>query len=120
MVIIDDFLADVAYGSINIKRKLSELFFRGRHSNSNIIFFAQTFFKIPVEIRDNSEQFCLFKSSKGRVRINQIANALVGEIPRDVFVEAYDAVTNKITGHKEDGAPLYHDIIYKPCTASSI
>ena len=60
LIVLDDMIADM----INNKKLnpvVTELFIRGRKLNISIVFFTQSYFKVPKDIRLNSTHFLLWR-----------------------------------------------------------
>ena len=63
IIVLDDMIADM----INNKRLnpvVTELFIRGRKLNISIVFIAQSYFKVPKDVRLNSTNIFIIKNSK--------------------------------------------------------
>ena len=68
IVIFDDLVCE------SNQKSIINYFTHGRHRNCGVIYLAQSFFKVPKEIRDNCTHFCVFDFSPQEN--NQIADKL--------------------------------------------
>ena len=55
IVIFDDYMCE------KNQNEIVNYFTNGRHHNCTVIYLTQSFFKVPKSIRDNVENFCIFK-----------------------------------------------------------
>ena len=87
LIVIDDFVCEK-----NLK-KVSELFIRGRKSNCSIVFISQSYFKIPTQVRINSDYFIFTRNLKGN-ELTQIAKDYGGCLSIDEFKKFYRSATS--------------------------
>ena len=91
LIVFDDMIADM----INNKKLnpiVTELFIRGRKRNISIVFITQSYFKVPQDVRLNSTQFFIMKSSNKR-ELQQIALNHSSDIDFKDFVKIYKKCT---------------------------
>ena len=95
IIIFDDITADM----INNKKfnpVVTELFLRGRKRNISIVFFTQSYFKVPKDVRLNSTHFFIMKIPNKR-ELQQIAVNHSFDIDFKVFMKIYkNALQNHI------------------------
>ena len=73
---------------------VTELFIRGRKLNISIVFFTQSYFKLPKDIRLNSTHFFIMKISNKR-ELQQIALNHSSDIDFKDFMKIYKKCTAK-------------------------
>ena len=88
LIIIDDFICER-----NLS-KVSELFIRGRKSNCSTVFISQSYFKIPTQIRINSDYFIFTRNLKGNELI-QVSKDQSGMLTIDEFRRLYRIATSE-------------------------
>ena len=93
LIVFDDTIADM----INNKKLnsiVTELFIRGRKSNTSLIFITQSYFKVPKYVRNNSTHFFIMKIPNKR-ELMQIAINHTSDINTKDFIEIYRKCTDK-------------------------
>ena len=93
LIVFDDMIADM----INNKKLnsiVTELFIRGRKLNIYLIFIAQSYFKVPKDVRNNSTHFFVMKIPNKR-EVMQISINHSSDINSKDFIEIYKKCTNK-------------------------
>ena len=60
LIVFDDMIADMIQNK-KLNSVLTELFIRGRKLNISLVFFTQTYFKVPKDVRLNSTHFFITK-----------------------------------------------------------
>ena len=63
LILFDDMIADMIQNK-KLNSVLTELFIRGRKLNISLVFFTQTYFKVPKDVRLNSTHFFITKKFK--------------------------------------------------------
>ena len=58
LIVFDDMITDMINNK-NLNPIVTELFIRGRKLNISIVFIAQSYFKVPKDVRLNSAHFLL-------------------------------------------------------------
>ena len=96
LIIFDDMNADM----INNKKLnpiVTELFIRGRKLNKSIVFITQSYFKVPKDVRLNSEHFFTMKIPDKR-ELQQTALNHTSDIEfRDFTAEPFPFLVNDTT-----------------------
>ena len=87
LIVIDDFVCER-----NLS-KVSELFIRGRKSNCSTVFISQSYFKIPTQVRINSDYFIFTRNLKGN-ELTQVAKDQSGMVSIDEFKHLYRIATS--------------------------
>ena len=93
LITVDDMIADM----INNKKLnpvVTELFIRGRKLNISIGFIAQSYFKIPKDVRLNSTNFFIMKIPNKR-ELQQIALNHLSDIDFKDFMKIYKKCTTE-------------------------
>jgi hypothetical protein len=90
LIIIDDF----AVSSKKEMDKISDLFVRGRHKNTTIIFLTQLYFKCSRDIKLNCSHIILFQSYNKR-ELTSLAMDLGSDLPKGKFQELYNRILSK-------------------------
>ena len=60
LIVFDDMIADIINNN-KLNPIVTELFIRGRKLNISIVFIAQSYFKVPKDVRLNSTHFIIMK-----------------------------------------------------------
>ena len=87
MIVFDDMIADM----INNKKlnpMVTELFIRGRKLNISIAFIAQSYFKVPKDVRLNPTHFFIMKFPN-KIELQQIATNHSSDINFKDFIKIY-------------------------------
>ena len=93
LIVFDDMIADM----INNKKLnpvVTELFIRGRKLNIAIVFIAQSYFKVPKDVRLNSTHFSILKIPNKR-ELQQTALNHSSDIDFKDFMRIYKKCTAK-------------------------
>ena len=93
LIVFDDMIADM----INNKKLnpvVTELFIRGRKLNISIVFIAQSYFKVPKDVRLNSTHFSILKTPNKR-ELQQTALNHSSDIDFKDFMRIYKKCTAK-------------------------
>ncbi len=69
---------------------ISSCFSLGRHHGASIIYLSQSFFKLPVFIRNNSTYFCIFRLGMDS-ELGKIHDRLASDVSREKFKQMYQA-----------------------------
>ena len=91
IIVLDNMITDM----INNKKRnpvVTELFIRGRKLNISIVFFTQSYFKVPKDVRLNSTHFFIMKISNKR-ELQQIALNHSSDIAFKDFIKNYKKCT---------------------------
>ena len=95
LIVFDDIIADM----INNKKLdsiVTELFVRGRKLSISIVFFTQTYFKVPKDVRLSSTHFFIMKIPNKR-ELQQIALNHSSDIDFKDFMKIYKKYTKDYT-----------------------
>ena len=87
LIVFDDMIADM----INNKKLnsiVTELFIRGRKLNISLVFITQSYFKIPKDIRLNTNHFLIAKIPN-KTELQQIATNHSSDISPKDFINIY-------------------------------
>lgn len=84
LVIFDDCVTEKKLQPI-----ITSAFAYGRHKACSIIYLSQSFFDIPKLIRNNCNQYCLFKLGQSN-EIDYIKSRIAGDISVDAFRKMYN------------------------------
>jgi len=90
LIIIDDF----AVSSKKEMDRISDLFVRGRHKNTTIIFLTQLYFKCSRDVKLNCSHIILFQSYNKR-ELTSLAMDLGSDLPKGKFQELYNRILSK-------------------------
>jgi hypothetical protein len=85
---------DLVLSSKESQRKMTEMFVRGRHSNTSCFYLSQMYHRIPRDIRLNSTHLCIFDVCNKR-EMSLLATELNTCMPRDDFINMYGKCTEK-------------------------
>ena len=91
LIVFDDMLADMINKKI-LNPIVTELFIRGRKLNISIVFIAQSYFKVPKDVRLNSTHFFIMKFPNKR-ELQQIALNHSSDIDFKDFMNIYKKCT---------------------------
>ena len=64
-IVFDDIIADMINNQ-KVNSIVTEFFIRGRKHNISIVFFTQSYFKVPKDVRINSTHFFIMKIPNNR------------------------------------------------------
>lgn len=84
LIVIDDFITE------KNQKKITDLFIRGRHKNSSIIYLTQTYFKVPKDIRLNTNHF-LFFSVGNKKEMMEIQKEHAFDVSKDEFMDMFNS-----------------------------
>ena len=87
LIIFDDMIADMINNN-KLNPIVTELFIRGRKLNISIVFIAQSYFKVPKDVRLNSTHFFIMKIPNKR-ELQQIALNHSSDIDFKDFMNIY-------------------------------
>ena len=87
LIICDDMIADVMDNK-QFQAIIKKLFIRCRKLNIPIVFIAQSYFRIPKDVRLNSTHYLLVKINN-RIELQNIARDHSADIDFEDFVEIY-------------------------------
>jgi hypothetical protein len=87
LIVIDDF----AISSKKEMDRISDLFVRGRHRNTSIIFLTQLYFKCSRDVKLNTTHIILFQSYNKRELIS-LTTDLGSDLPKGKFKEMYNRI----------------------------
>ena len=93
LIVFDDMIADMINNN-KLNPIVTELFIRGRKLNTSIVFIAQSYFKVPKDIRLNSTHFFIMKIPNKR-ELQQIALNHSFDIDFKYFTEIYKKFTKE-------------------------
>ena len=91
LIAFDDMIDDIINKEI-INPVLTELFIRGRKLNISIVFIAQSYFKVPKDVRLNSTYFFMIKIPSKR-ELHQITLNHSSDIDLKDFTKIYKKCT---------------------------
>ena len=60
LIVFDDMIADMVHNK-KLDSLVTELFIRGRKSNISLVFFTQSYFNVPKDVRLNTTLFFIAK-----------------------------------------------------------
>ena len=63
LIVFDDLIADMIHNK-NLDSVVTELFIRGRKLNISLFFITQSYFKVPKDVRLNTNHFFIAKNSR--------------------------------------------------------
>ena len=63
LIVFDDLIADMIHNK-KLNSIVTELFIRGRKLNISLVFITQSYFKVPKDVRLNTNHFFYRKNSK--------------------------------------------------------
>ena len=92
LTVFDDMIADTINNK-NLKSIVTEVFIRGRKLNISLVFIAQSYFKVPEDVRLNTTHFLIMKISNKR-QLQQIALNHSSDINTKGFINIYKKCTS--------------------------
>ena len=84
LIVFDDMIADMINNK-KLNSTVTELFIRGRKLNVSLVFIAQSYFKVPRDVRSNTTHFSIMKISNKR-ELQQIAISHPSDIDFKDFI----------------------------------
>ena len=63
LIVFDDLIADMIHNK-NLDSVVTELFIRGRKLNISLFFITQSYFKVPKDVRLNTNHFFIAENSR--------------------------------------------------------
>ena len=93
LIVFDDMIADMISNK-KLDSIATELFIRRRKLNISLVFFSQSYFKIPKDVRNNSTHFFIMKIPNKR-ELQQIAINHSSDVNTKDFDEIYRKCTDK-------------------------
>ena len=93
LIVFDDMIADMINNN-KLNPIVTELFIRGRKRNISIVFIAQSYFKVPKDVRLNSTHFFIMKIPNKR-ELQQIALNHSFDIDFKDFMSIYKKCTTE-------------------------
>ena len=91
LIVLDDMIADMIQNK-KLNSIVTELFIRGRKSNISLVFITQSYFKVPQDVRLNTNHFFITKILSKR-ELQQIAINHSSDISTEDFVNIYRKCT---------------------------
>ena len=92
LIVFDDMIADMINNK-KLKSIVTEVFIRGRKLNISLVFIAQSYFKVPEDVRLNTTHFLIMKISNKR-QLQQIALNHSSDINTKGFINIYKKCTS--------------------------
>ena len=92
LIVFDDMIADMINNK-KLKSIVTEVFIRGRKLNISLVFIAQSYFKVPENVRLNTTHFLVMKISNKR-QLQQIALNHSSDINTKGFINIYKKCTS--------------------------
>ena len=103
LIVFDDMIADMIHNK-KLNSVVTELFIRGRKLNISLVFITQSYFKVPKDVRLNTNHFFIAKIPNKRelqqTAINHSADISAKDfinIYRKCTVESYSFFVNDTT-----------------------
>ena len=93
LIVSDDMIADMIKNK-ELNSIVTELFMRGRKLNISLVFIAQSYFKVPRDVRNNSTHFFIMKIPNIR-ELQQAAINHSSDINTKDFIEICRKCTDK-------------------------
>ena len=93
LIVFDDMIADMINNN-KLNSIVTELFIRGRKLNISIVFIAQSYFKVPKDVRLDSTHFFIMKIPNKR-ELQQIALNHSSDIDFKDFMSIYKKCTTE-------------------------
>ena len=93
LIVFDDMIANMISNN-KLNPIVTELFIRGRKLNISIVFIAQSYFKVPKDVRLNSTHFFIMKIPNKR-ELQQIALNHSSDIDFKGFIKIYKNCTTE-------------------------
>ena len=94
LIVFDDIIADTIHNK-RLNSIVTELFIRGRKLNISLVFIAQSYFKLPKDVRLNTSHFFVAKIPNKR-EIQQIAKNHSSDISTKDFANIYRKCTDEL------------------------
>ena len=91
LIVFDDMIADMINNN-KLNPVVTELFIRGRRLNISIVFIAQSYFKVPKDVRLNSTHFFIMKIPS-KENFSKIALNHSSDIDFKDFIKIYKKYT---------------------------
>ena len=91
LIVFDDMIADMIHNK-KLNSIVTELFIRGRKLNISLVFITQSYFKIPKDVRLNTNHFFIAKIPKKK-ELQQIAINHSSDIKTENFINIYRKCT---------------------------
>ena len=91
LIVFDDMIADMINNK-NLNPIVTELFIRGRKLNIYLVFITQSYFKVPKDVRLNTNHFFITKIRNKR-KLQQIALNHLSDINIKDFIKIYKKCT---------------------------
>ena len=91
LIVFDDMIADMIQNK-KLNSIVTVLFIRGRKLNISLVFFTQSYFKVPKDVRLNTTHFFIAKIPNKR-ELQQIAINHSSDISTEDFVNIYRKCT---------------------------
>ena len=103
LIVFDDKIPDMIHNK-KLESIVTEMFIRGRKLNSSLVFITQSYFKVPKDVRLNTNHFFIAKICNKRelqqIAINHLSNINTKDfanIYRKCTAERYSFLVNNIT-----------------------
>ena len=93
LLVFDDMVADMIDNK-KLNSIVTELFIRGRKLNISLVFITQSYFKMPKDVRLNSNYFFIMKIPNQR-ELQQVALNHSSDIDSKGFIKIYKKCTAK-------------------------
>ena len=93
LIVFDDMIADMINNE-KLYSIVTELFIRDRKLNISLIFITQSYFKVPMYVRNNSTPFFIMKIPNKR-ELQKIAINYSSDINTKDFIEIYRKCIDK-------------------------
>ena len=107
LIVFDDMIADMIQNK-KLNSIVTELFIRGRKLYVSLVFIAQSYFKVPMDVRLNITHFFITKISSKR-ELQQIAINHLSNIGTENFVNIYRKCTSEPHSFFVKGTTLASD-----------
>ena len=91
LIVFDDMIADMINNK-NLNPIETELFIRGRKLNISLVFITQSYFKVPKDVRLNTNHFFITKIGNKR-ELQQIVLNHLSDINIKDFIKIYKKYT---------------------------
>ena len=93
LIVFDDMIADMINNE-KLNSIVTELFIRGRKLNISLVFITQSYFKVPRDVRLNTNHFFIIKIPNKR-QLQQIAINRSSDIDFKDFINIYKKCTDE-------------------------
>ena len=107
LIVFDDMIADMIHNK-KLNSIVTELFIRGRKLNISLVFFTQSYFKVPKDVRLNTRHFFIAKTPNKR-ELQQIAINHSSNISSKDFTNIYRKCTAELYSFLVHDATLASD-----------